>query len=89
MRFDSVNKWGTLHPGVNVRTGPGTNYPIAYTTKAAFGTSASKRWIMGWVPGQSYNGSTDWGMWWSPNTKTADRFDGRLLYCHRSLITFR
>jgi hypothetical protein len=88
VRFDSVNKWGTLHPGVNVRRGPGTNYPIQYTTKAAFGTANSKRFVMGYVPGQLYNGSTDWACWWSPNTSTADRFDGRLLYVHRSLVKF-
>lgn len=80
LRFKPIRRVYELGPGVNVRTAPKLNAPIRYTTQ-----TTQRHFVYGEVPGEMYNGTTLWYMWWSPTVSTADGYDGKWVYVNRSL----
>lgn len=77
LKFRQNSRKVTLQPGVNVRRAPSTTADIHYTTKRV-----QTHTTLGMTLGSSINGKRGWWTWWSPETDTADTWDGRLVYVH-------
>jgi hypothetical protein len=79
--FKPIYRYGTMGVGTNIRTAPSISASIHHTTKVSM-----KRFMIGAVPGQSYNGSTEWLTFWTPNVTSMQK--GKWIFVHKSLVRF-
>ena len=79
VKFRPVYRWGTIGTDVNIRRAPSLSAAVHYHT-----TVPMKRFMIGTVPGSSFNGTNQWYTFWTPNVY--EMRDGRWIYVHKSLV---
>lgn len=78
VRYERIRKTGTVIKGSKLRTAPRLDAPIRRTL-----TADVRRFIDGAVPGDPWEGSNKWYVWWVPRPSD-DKYDGEWLHVHKS-----